>query len=167
MADLNGSNLGSILVVCTGNICRSPMAEGVLRDRLKDVGMADIRVFSAGTEGWVQAPATPAAVRVCSEIGVDISSHRSAPIDRRHVASADLILTAQLHHQYTIQNRFHPPEGIMALLGLFYPGHPGIEIEDPFNQTDAFYRKVLAQICLSIDGLVKQLTKQMGKKTPG
>ncbi len=73
-----------VLVVCTGNICRSPMAEGILRARLVEAGV-DARVGSAGTLGWSQNPATPHAVTAMAELGLDIGSHVS-----RRIGDVDL-----------------------------------------------------------------------------
>lgn len=68
-----------VLVVCTGNTCRSPMAEAILRDRLADAGVTAC-VASAGTLGWSQRPATRQAVAVMAEMGLDISDHVSRSI---------------------------------------------------------------------------------------
>ncbi|MDE0065983.1 MAG: hypothetical protein OXN44_03820 [Acidimicrobiaceae bacterium] len=73
-----------VLVVCTGNICRSPMAEAILRARLAEAGV-EADVASAGTLGWSQRPATGHAVTAMAEMGLDISSHTS-----RRIGEGDL-----------------------------------------------------------------------------
>lgn len=65
-----------VLVVCTGNTCRSPMGEAILRARLGAAGVT-ASVASAGTLGWSQRPATPHAVAVTAEMGLDIGDHVS------------------------------------------------------------------------------------------
>jgi len=64
-----------ILVVCTGNICRSPMAQGLLRSELEARSIADVTVESAGISGWDGAAATPEAVEALGELGIDIATH--------------------------------------------------------------------------------------------
>ena len=69
------NNKKAILFVCTGNICRSPMAEGILKDLLKKRGIGEFRVSSAGTWGLEGEGATAYAIEVCNENEIDISSH--------------------------------------------------------------------------------------------
>ena len=62
----------TILFVCTGNLCRSPMAEGILRDRIEKEGLEVFRVASAGTWGLEGEPAARHAIHVCSDRGIDL-----------------------------------------------------------------------------------------------
>jgi protein-tyrosine phosphatase len=84
---------GSILVVCTGNICRSPIAEGMLRAMLEErLGEAAPLVASACTAGWDGRPATEEAVAAAAELGVDIAGHRARALRAEHVQAADLVI---------------------------------------------------------------------------
>jgi protein-tyrosine phosphatase len=94
--------MASILVVCTGNICRSPMAEGLLRRALeRRIGTAAPEVSSAGTIAADGGPATDASVAAARELGIDIAGHRarrlSAPL-----ADADLVLCMAAEHRDAI-----------------------------------------------------------------
>lgn len=83
-----------ILIVCTGNTCRSPLAEALLRARLEGVPeLAGTTVMSAGTGAWDGAPASEGAYLVGLERGLDLSGHRARMLTVDHVRNADLILT--------------------------------------------------------------------------
>jgi protein-tyrosine phosphatase len=89
-----------ILVVCTGNICRSPIAEGILRDELRRrLGDHAPEVISAGVSGWDGSPATQEAVEAANERGTDISGHVARRLFRRDVDRADLILCMAAEHR--------------------------------------------------------------------
>lgn len=88
-----------ILTVCTGNICRSPLAEQLLRGRLAPL---PVRVHSAGTRGLRSAPMTAEAVRLATGLGVpadDSAAHRSRYLTERELTSPDLILTMTRTHR--------------------------------------------------------------------
>jgi protein-tyrosine phosphatase len=90
----------SILVVCTGNICRSPIAEGMLRDALRArFGDAAPTVSSAGTAGLDGAGPTPEAVTAAAEHGVDIAGHRARSLDPAPASDADLLLAMAGEHR--------------------------------------------------------------------
>lgn len=93
----------SILVVCTGNICRSPMAEGFLRDALeRRFGEGAPDVSSAGTAGWDGSPAMPESVDAAEGFGVDISAHRGRRITTGMAREADLLLCMAAEHRVAI-----------------------------------------------------------------
>lgn len=93
----------SILVVCTGNICRSPMAEGFLRDALvRRFGERAPAVSSAGTMGWAGSPASPESVIAAGERGSDIEAHRARELGRSLIDDADLILCMAGEHREAV-----------------------------------------------------------------
>jgi protein-tyrosine phosphatase len=91
--------MASILVVCTGNICRSPMAEGFLRRSLASRGATPIDLTSAGTHGWDGSGATPESVEAAAERGADISAHQARRLDTDLLESADLVLAMSAEHR--------------------------------------------------------------------
>jgi protein-tyrosine phosphatase len=95
--------MASILVVCTGNVCRSPLAEGFLRAALEArLGASAPEVSSAGTAGWEGSPAMPESVEAAAERGVDISGHRGRELRADHIEAADLIVAMAAEHRDAI-----------------------------------------------------------------
>jgi protein-tyrosine phosphatase len=91
--------VATILLVCTGNICRSPMAEGFIRRRLADRGVEGVDVESAGVSGWDESPATEEAVHALAELDIDISGHRARRLTSRLVDRADLVVAMADEHR--------------------------------------------------------------------
>lgn len=86
-----------VLYVCTGNVCRSPMAEALFGHHLR--AGSGVRVSSAGTQALVGSGMDPASAEALRELGVDGSAHRARQFEPRMAFSADLILTAEIAHR--------------------------------------------------------------------
>lgn len=84
-----------ILLVCTGNICRSPLAERFLQRGLDEIAPEQFAVFSAGTNGVVDDMVTPEIARIAARNGVTLEGFRACRLDAAHVRDADLILTME------------------------------------------------------------------------
>jgi protein-tyrosine phosphatase len=93
------TDVASILIVCTGNICRSPMAEGLLLHHLQRRGIEGVSVASAGVSAWDGSYPVPEAVAALEERGLDISHHLARRLARDTFASADLILAMAAEHR--------------------------------------------------------------------
>ncbi|HEX2450433.1 MAG TPA: low molecular weight protein arginine phosphatase [Gemmatimonadales bacterium] len=142
-----------ILLVCTGNTCRSPLAEALLRSVLGSRGT----VASAGTGAWEGAPASEGAYLVGLENGLDLSGHRARLLTRELVGSADLILTMSRHHAARVAelgggDRVH-------LLGEF-AGRNGAdaEVNDPFGGDLDGYRETFTELAELAAGVAARLT---------
>jgi len=91
--------MARVLVVCTGNVCRSPVAEAFLRAAFEDrMGSASPQVASAGTMGWTDSGADPHSIQAAAEHGIDISGHRARVLDRAEIARSTLILAMANEH---------------------------------------------------------------------
>ena len=88
----------NLLFVCTGNTCRSVMAEGIARREAIERGLIDFDVSSAGTSAWNGAPASDGALLVALEHGVDLSGHRARQLTREIIADQDVVLVMGPHH---------------------------------------------------------------------
>lgn len=133
-----------ILFVCTGNTCRSPMAEGLLK-KLAIESQIPVEVQSAGLAAFAGVPATPEAVQACQEKGVDISAHQSQPLSKNLVMESDLILTMTGKHKEMIVKKMPALEPKVALFSEF-AGLGAEDVDDPVGQPLDSYRKVLGQM---------------------
>ena len=134
-------NTFKILFVCTGNSCRSPMAEGILKKILTDQGISRIIVESAGTMAPYEMKPTAFAQITTIERGIDISKHRSIDISKSMIDKTDLILVMEKAHKRFIQNMTNAIEDKVFLLkGFGKRNEIEEEIEDPIGRDLEFYR---------------------------
>ena len=119
----------NILVVCTGNICRSPIAEVQLRDYALR-RQRDIQVKSASVLGLVNKPAHRHAQAVVKEVGLDLSQHRSQPVTPELAEWADYVLGMEIQHSSKLRARYPHLEDKLLLLGSF---GGMVEIQDPLG----------------------------------
>jgi protein-tyrosine phosphatase len=129
------------LMVCAGNICRSPMAEAILTHRLLARGVKGT-VESAGIAAVEGEPADPMALALLRERGLDLSSHRARLLTGDLLADFDLVLVMEGGHKRAVEREFPQARGRVQLLGRF----GGFEIPDPFRGTRAEFEQTLALI---------------------
>lgn len=137
-----------VLFVCTGNTCRSSMAEAIFKEMIEERGKQDeIQVSSCGIAAMEGEPASLFAQKVMKENGIDISLHRSKRLSEEFL-NADLILTMTKAHKDFLLNRYPHIKGRVFVLGEFSQdaGDHGVDIEDPFGRDEIAYRKVFGKL---------------------
>jgi glycine hydroxymethyltransferase len=147
-----------IVFICTGNICRSPMAEGLIRHKAQKTGRRDLIVSSMGTHGLYDSPATEYAQKVCQEDGVDISSHKARYLMGDELEKADLILCMEPVHIKFVETFFPWSRKKIFLLGA-WPDKATRKsaIQDPMGGSYEKYQQVFDLIKHHIERIFPQL----------
>lgn len=121
-----------ILFVCTGNTCRSPMAEGIFRQMMQQRGLEDkVLCQSAGLSAVDGDPVSENAVLACKEIGVDLENRQARRITGEEIPVWDLFFTMSETHAYILEQAGVPAQKI------YIPSY----IDDPFGQDLITYRR--------------------------
>ena len=148
--------MSMILFVCTGNVCRSPMAAGLLRQRLDREGLgSSYRVESAGVAALDDQPASSHAITVMAERGIDISDHVAHTITAADVAEAELILVMSQDHEQIIRNTW--PQYGWKVHRLSEMGGKRKDIQDPYTRSIEKYRDCADIISGYIDRSLKRI----------
>lgn len=147
-----------ILFICLGNLCRSPMAEYLLRDRLGNTGNTDIKVSSAGFLDQTGALSPEEIHTVMKEAGIDISDHRSSPISKELITESDLIIVMEKRQREDLVC-WHPDEAsrIFLLSQFGKQNTEGIDVADPMGQTLSFYKSCFNEIETLVEGLTEHI----------
>jgi protein-tyrosine-phosphatase len=141
--------MAHILVICTANICRSPVATAILQDRLSKRGLEDWTVSSAGTWAVAERAASHNSQVVMAEYGHDISDHLARMVELSYLAEADLVLCMEEGHVEALTFEFpdqaHKIYPITAMAGKTY------SVNDPYGQSLLEYQKMAAELAGIID----------------
>ena len=147
---------GKILFVCTGNTCRSPMAEAFFKKSWPQKPKEKIKVKSAGTNAIANSKPSEFATKVMREKGIDISSHRATPLTPEIVKEYDLILTMEERHRQRVINLFPFIREKVWLLSEFSSGKKE-DILDPAGSYLSTYRELALRIEKEINKLIERL----------
>ena len=150
--------MADIVFVCTGNICRSPMAEGILRHLWARDGILNRSVSSMGIQGLIEQPAAELARQVCEEHDIDISEHLSRPIMSDEIQDAELVLCMEPAHQQYLSTFFPWKRDSIALLGA-WPEKPTRKstIADPYGRSSRHYRMAFDTIYAHVERILPLL----------
>ncbi|MGV0835298.1 low molecular weight protein-tyrosine-phosphatase [Mycolicibacterium thermoresistibile] len=151
-----------VTFVCSGNICRSPMAEKMFAHQIEQRGLAGaVRVTSAGTGGWhIGAPADERARHTLRAHGYP-TTHRAAQLDDDHL-SADLVVAMGRNHQRILTDLGVPAERL-RMMRSFDPrsGAHALDVEDPYYGSQADFDEVFTVIEASLPGLHEWVDRQL------
>lgn len=164
MSDNGAARPFTVSFVCTGNICRSPMGEVILRDLLAETELADrVRVISAGTGDWhLGAPADPRTVATLERYGHDGSTHIAEQFTAPSFEDADLILALDNSHLRDLRAMAPNAEAAerVKLLRSFDQEAVAageLEVDDPYFGGDADFVRSYEEIRSATEGLVEHL----------
>ncbi|MBA6353610.1 low molecular weight protein-tyrosine-phosphatase [Colwellia sp. BRX9-1] len=129
----------SILVVCAGNICRSPTGEYLLKDKLKGKGDSQIKVSSAGLTALVGNSAEATATSIALSNNIDMSSHQGRQLNSTLITENDLILVMEERHLTDLLGKYPQARGKTFLLGKWIDN---TEIPDPYRQSHEAFEHV-------------------------
>lgn len=150
-----------VLFICSGNICRSPMAAEYFRQRASRSGLSHVVVDSAGTLGIVGSPASPEAIAAMREAGIDLTAHRSKGLTRSMMRSSDLVVAMAHDHLDYLAHRHTDEPARRLLLRAFekspQPDPNAPDVEDPIGKPLKAYRELLPVIRSCVEHLILHL----------
>jgi len=161
-----GDGVYRICCVCTGNICRSPMAEILLRDRLDHAGLADrVLVDSAGiSDEEAGRPVYPGTQRVLQRHGLPSVDHRARLFEQSWVTRYDLLLAMDSGHRRVLQRyatRHGADPSRVVLVGDLDPAGSSGDVPDPWGYPDDVFEDVWSQLEPALDALVAGLPARL------
>jgi protein-tyrosine-phosphatase len=150
-----------IVFICTANICRSPVAEGLLRQRLQESGLETWKVSSAGTWAQIRRGAASTSISLMAERGIDISEHQAREVTAALLEDADLILCMESGHAEALRVEFPDAAERIFLLSEMSGGNQGIS--DPYGGPVTGYVKMIDEVGYLIDAGLQRIIGTAGR----
>jgi len=164
----------TILFVCTGNTCRSAMAEGIFKKILKErkEDNSSFNILSAGISALPGISPTPEAIKVMSEQGIDISQHHAQELREEIIKKADLILVMANEHKEYVHKEFPFAQNKTFLLKKFtlnnktesnQKNERNYEIIDPIGRKIEFYRIIARELKKNLEKILDNILEENNK----
>lgn len=156
----------NILFVCTGNTCRSSMAEGIFKYLLKNNNIDNINAASAGISAYDGDKANEKAIYVLGNEGIDITSHKSRQLTESIIDMSDLILTMTYNHKIAILK--HAPKANKKVFTLKEFANIvndedvkdlNLDIDDPFGMNYDVYEQSMKEIKTELEKIIKNISE--------
>lgn len=154
-----------LLFVCTGNTCRSPIAEGIARHELARRGVHGVAVVSAGTNAWDGAPASDGSLLVALEHGIDLGAHEARLLTPSLVEQSDLILTMGPSHLERAQ-ALGAGARAQLLSAFASEGAVATPVSDPFGGDLDVYRHAFDELHALVSAALDRLPPVIAARTP-
>lgn len=139
-----------VMFVCSGNTCRSPMAEVIFRDMVSDV-----EVCSAGISAVSGQRASDEAIEVCADHGLDLSKHFSSRISKSKISKMDWVFTATLQHKKDLKGLY--PDLKIKTIKECAGGYDDVDISDPIGGTKERYEACFLEIKEALEKIAEKL----------
>jgi protein-tyrosine phosphatase len=152
----------SVLFVCLGNICRSPLAQGIFEHKIRQLRLENAYYAdSAGTSSWhAGEPPHPGSIRVARKYGIQIEHQRSRPVHAEDGKIFDYIIAMDTANRQALLSEFRFPEHKVHLIRDFSlrPGNPkGLSVPDPWGMHDDAFENVYSILDDAVAGFIAHL----------
>ncbi len=158
----SGEQALNVLMVCSGNTCRSPLAEAIMRRLWSEAGTVRLRVWSRGTSAVPGVPASPEAVSAASSRGMDLRGHFSAPVAEADLEAADLVVTMTAAHKKALLSRFPSYQSKVRTLAEVAEGSVKGDVPDPIGRGQDAYERTADTLTQGLTVLAKRLSGLLG-----
>lgn len=146
----------TVLFVCTGNTCRSPMAVGLVKNAISK--NKSVKIISAGVIASKGLPASPNAIKVMAEEDIDISDHQTQTLTKELVEQSDIVFVMTQWHKLEVIGLLEKPGKEVYLIKEFSSNEKDdIDIPDPLGKSLDFYRHTRDEMKKCVSGIVKKI----------